>query len=100
MPVNIKAVCKTRQPSLSNQITFSYTRIIHIRLFAMDVPKLKKSSVAHILNLINKLSPEEQEELRQAFLKDQEDMRICLDRLQNPKTISHKELKKKLGVAN
>jgi hypothetical protein len=66
----------------------------------MAVPKSKKPSVAQVLKLVDQLSPKEQEELRQAFLEDGEDIRICLERLKHPKTISHQELKKKLGMAD
>jgi hypothetical protein len=66
----------------------------------MAVPKPKTPSVAQVLKLVDQLSPEQQEELRQTFLEDQEDIRICLERSKNPKTISHQELKKQLGMAD
>jgi hypothetical protein len=59
-----------------------------------------KVTVDQVLKLVEKLSPEDQEELRQAFLQDEEDIHICLERLKNPKTISHQELKKQIGLAD
>ena len=65
----------------------------------MALPNPKKPSLNQVLKLVNQLTPKEQEELRQSFLEDQEDIRICRERLKNPKTISHQELKKKVGMA-
>jgi hypothetical protein len=53
-----------------------------------------------VLKLVEKLSPEDQDELRQVLLENEEDIRVCLERLKNPKTISHAELKKQIGLAD
>ena len=60
----------------------------------------EKVSLDQVLKLVDQLSPEDQDELRQAFLEDEEDIRVCLERLKNPKTISHQELKKQIGMAD
>jgi len=60
----------------------------------------KKVTLDQVLKLVEKLSPADQEELRQAFLEDEEDIRVCLERLKNPQTISHTELKKQIGLAD
>ena len=67
----------------------------------MTLAKRKKISKDQVLKLVHQLPPKEQEELRQTFLEDQEDIRICLHRLKHPgKIVSHQELKKKLGMAD
>ncbi len=60
----------------------------------------EKVTLSQVLKLVEKLSPEDQDELRQAFLEDEQDIRVCLERLKNPKTISHQELKRQIGMAD
>lgn len=60
----------------------------------------EKVTLDQVLQLVDKLTPEEQEQLRQVFLEDEEDIRICLERLKDPHTISHEELKKQIGLAD
>ena len=44
----------------------------------------EKITLDQVLNLVEKLTPEEQSKLRQAFLEDEEDIRISLERLRKP----------------
>jgi hypothetical protein len=59
-----------------------------------------KVTLDQVLKLVEKLSPEDQDELRQLFLEEEEDLRICLERFKNPHTITHEELKKQIGLAD
>jgi hypothetical protein len=57
----------------------------------------EKVTLDQVLQLVDKLTAEEQKRLRQVLLEDEEDIRICLERLEDPHTISHEELKKQLA---
>jgi hypothetical protein len=50
----------------------------------MSIPKPQKPSIAQVLKLVEQLTPDEQSELRKAFLEDEEDARIALERLKEP----------------
>lgn len=60
----------------------------------------EQTALDQVLKLVEKLSPEDQEILRLAFLEDQKDVRICLERLKDPQTISREELKKQIDQAD
>jgi ribosome assembly protein YihI (activator of Der GTPase) len=60
----------------------------------------EKVTLDQVLKMVDQLTPEDQKELRQAFLEDEEDINVCLERLKKPKTISHEELKKQIGMAD
>lgn len=67
----------------------------------MALPNPKTPSVEQVLRLVDQLTPEEQEELRQQFLEDQEDIRICQERLENPgKLWSLEELEQEVDLAS
>ena len=70
----------------------------------MALPKHKSEkpslAVVKVLKLAEKLTPDEQEQLRQLFLQDQEDIRIALERLKNPGRLwSLEELEQELDLA-
>ena len=61
----------------------------------------QKITLDQVLKLVEKLSPEEQSKLRQAFLEDEEDIRISLERLKQPeKWWTQEELEQELDLAN
>jgi hypothetical protein len=68
----------------------------------MSITKRKKpSATIQLLKLYDNMSPKEQADVRQRFLEDEEDINISHYRLKHPgKTISHQELKKKLGFTD
>lgn len=67
----------------------------------MAQPKPEKVSLEQILKLVDQLSPEEQEQLRNKLLEDQEDIRIALERLANPDRLwSLEELEREFGLAD
>jgi hypothetical protein len=69
----------------------------------MALPTRKKPSVTQVLRLVDQLSPKEQAQLRQAFLEDQEDIRIAEKRLKSirssrTKTIPLEKIMKEYGL--
>lgn len=61
----------------------------------------EKITLDQVLKLVEKLTPEEQSKLRQAFLEDEEDIRISLERLKQPeKWWTQEELEQGLDLAN
>jgi hypothetical protein len=60
-----------------------------------------KVTLESVLKLVEQLSPEEQSKLRQAFLEDEEDIRVALERLENPeKWWTQEELEQEVDLAN
>jgi hypothetical protein len=60
-----------------------------------------KVTLESVLKLVEQLSPEEQSKLRQACLEDEEDIRVALERLENPeKWWTQEELEQEVDLAN
>jgi hypothetical protein len=67
----------------------------------MAMPNPEKISAETVIELFEILPPAEQAKLRQAFLEDEEDIRVSLDRLEHPtKSWSQEEMEQELDLAD